>query len=365
MKQQLAARNRRRLLFSVLLGVLGCTPEKSEVLNEVFSVAKPWRQRVEIARPYVAQIKAFQHVEIRAYEKGYLQGIFVDEGQFIKTGTKMFQIMPFLMNAELQRAKAELEISKIECSNTEKLLEQKVVSKNEFALAKAKVDKFDAELNLAQTHLNMTTLKAPFDGIVDRFRVRLGSLIEEGELLTNLADISKLWVYFNLSESDYLAIMKKKKEGISVTSVRLALANGQLYDQPGHIDTIESDFDSETGNVPCRATFPNPDMLLRHGETGNVLLPDVIDNALVIPQKVTFEVVDKRYVYVVDDKNVVEAREIIIEKEVPHLFAIKSGLLDTDSVLVEGLGKVTKGSVVKTKLVEKAEVMQGLKLLAQ
>lgn len=353
------------LITGLLLSVTSCKHKDTEDLSGTFSVTKPWQQKVEIARQYVAQIKAIQHIEIRAYEKGYLQEIFVDEGQLVKKGVKMFQIMPFLMDAEYKKAKAEFDISKIEYVNTEKLASKKVVSSNELALAKAKYDKFAAELNLAKTHLDMTTIKAPFEGIVDRFRVRLGSLIEENVLLTNLSDIRKLWVYFNLSEADYLTYMANNKGNKSAVDVKLILANGATYEHPGQIDTIEADFDSETGNVPFRATFPNPDLLLRHGETGNVLLSKTIDNALVIPQQATFEVVDKRFVYVVDEKGVIDAREIVVEKEVPTLFVIRSGLTEKDTVLLEGIGKMSKGKVIRTKLLAKPEVIQSLKLRAE
>jgi membrane fusion protein (multidrug efflux system) len=350
------------LLASLSLGAIGCKDENHEEQTGNFSVTKPWRDKVEFTRKYVAQIRAIQHIEIRAFEKGYLQDIFVDEGQLIKKDSKMFQIMPYLMNAEYKKAKAEYEISRIEYVNTEKLAKKNIVSPNELALAKAKLDKSSAELNLAKTHLDLTTLKAPFDGIMDRFRVRLGSLVEEGELLTTLSDITKLWVYFNLSEADYLNYMGSIKEKGSASTIQLLLANGKLYEHSGQIDTIEADFDNETGNVPLRATFPNPDLLLRHGETGNVLLAEKIDNALVIPQKATFEVMDKRYVYVVNEKGVLDAREIVVEKEIPHLFVIKSGLTEQDTVLLEGIGKLSKGKVIRTKLLAKSEVIQGLEL---
>jgi membrane fusion protein (multidrug efflux system) len=327
-------------------------------------VTKPWRKNVDINKEYVAQIRAIQHIEIRAFEKGYLQEIYVDEGQQIKKGQKMFQIMPYLVQAEYSKAKAEYDISEIEYTQTAKLARQKVVSKNELALAKAKFDRTKASLDLAKTHLDLATIIAPFDGMMDRFRVRLGSLVEEGELLTTLSDISQLWVYFNVSERDYLNYMALKKEGVKLDNIQLRLANGTIYDHPGHLETIEADFDSETGNVAFRANFPNPDFLLRHGETGNVIISDVIHSALVIPQKATFEVLDKKYVFVVDPKGKVEQREITIEKEVPHLFVVKSGLTEEDTVLIEGLGKVHKGQIIKTKFQNMADVMKSLELAA-
>lgn len=327
-----------------------------------YNVTKAWRKNVEIKREYVAQIRAYQHIEIRAFEKGYLQDIYVDEGQYIKKGEKMFQIMPLLLKAEYEKASAEYEISSIEYKNTRNLARKKVVSKSELALAKAKLDKSKAELDLAKAHLDMTTIVAPFDGIMDRFKVRLGSLIEEGEHLTSLSDNSKLWVYFNVSERDYLNYMKFKKDTGKVGVAGLLLANGDLYDHQGTIDTIQADFDNETGNVAFRATFPNPDRLLRHGETGNVVISETLESALVIPQKATFEVLDKKFVYVVDENSKVAAKEIVIEKEVPHLFVVKSGITEQDTVLLEGLGKVKNGSVIKTKFSQLNDVMKSLEL---
>jgi membrane fusion protein (multidrug efflux system) len=350
------------LIVGLSLGIVGCQKKNNEELSSFFTVTRPWREKVEITQQYVAQIRGIQHIEIRSFEKGYLQNIFVDEGQTVSKGEKMFQIMPYLANAEFKKAKAEYEISKIELSNTEKLAKENVVSANELALAKAKCAKFTAELDLAKTHLDMTTIKAPFAGVVDRFQVRLGSLLEEGELLTTLSDIDKLWVYFNLSESDYLNYMKTYREKNAVSTVRLLLADGKPYKYPGQIDTIEADFNNETGNIPFRATFPNPEHLLRHGETGNILLTKTIDSALVVPQKATFEVLDKKYVYVVNEKGVVDVREIVVDKEVSHLFVIKSGVSEQNTILLEGIGKLSKGDVVRTKLIAKSEVLQGLEL---
>ena len=356
-----------KLLFSflILLSFTACKEEAHHVEAGSFSVTKPWRQTVEVNQAYVAQVRAIQHIEVRAFEKGYLEKIFVDEGQLIKKGDKMFQIMPVLMNAEYDKAKAEFEVSTIEYNQTKKLAKQKVVSENELALGKAKNEKAKAELDLAKAHLDLTTISAPFEGIMDRFKVRLGSLVEEGELLTTLSDISSLWVYFNVSERDYLNYMELKKEkGADAAVVKLTLANGTVYEHEGKIDTIEADFDNETGNVAFRASFPNPDQTLRHGQTGNVLLKEHIQNALVIPQKATFEVLDKRFVYIIDNKGAVQQREIEIEKEIPHLYVVKSGVTEQDTVLLEGLGKVNKGQVIKTKFQEMSSVMKSLELAA-
>lgn len=190
-------------LCAVLFGT-SCKSNKEEKEEEIkFLVTSPLKKDTLITRNYVCQIRSIQHIELRALEKGYLQNIYVDEGQFVKKGQTMFQIMPLIYNAELQKAQAEANFAEIEYQNTKQLSEKNVVSPNELALAKAKFDKAKAELSLAQTHLQFTEIKAPFDGIMDHFQVRLGSLVDEGDLLTTLSDNSQMCFYFNVPESVY------------------------------------------------------------------------------------------------------------------------------------------------------------------
>ena len=350
-------------LLALAIGVIAFLHfnSKEEIVESEFPITTPWRETLEIKKEYVAQIRAVQHIELRSLEKGYLQNIYVDEGQFVHKGQKMFQLMPLLLQADLNKAQAEYRLAKIEYDNTLILHKRDIVSVNELMLTKARLDKAHAEMDRAQTHLSFSTIKAPFDGIMDRFNVRLGSLVNEGDLLTTLSDNSKMWLYFNVSESDYIDYMQHKKNDDKVPA-ELVMANGSLFAYPGKVDTIEADFNNTIGNVAFRATFPNPDRLLRHGETGTVLLTKKYEDALVIPQKATFEVLDKKFVYIVNEKNEIRSQQITIAAEVPHLFIIASGLNDDDKILLEGLGKVHMGDIIKTKLQDHETVRQGLML---
>lgn len=329
-----------------------------------FLVTSPVKKDTTITRDFVCQIHSVQHIELRALEKGYLEKIYVDEGQFVKKGQLMFQIMPRLYQAELQRAEAEANFAEIEYQNTKRLAESNVVAPNELALVKAKLDKAKAELSLAQVHLDFTQVRAPFDGIMDHFHVRLGSLVDEGDLLTTLSDNHEVWVYFNVPEAEYLNYMAKNNMD-SVMEVQLLLANGKLFDYPGRVTTIEADFNNETGNIAFRATLPNPKGLLRHGETGSALLETPLRNALLIPQKATFEILDKRYVFVVDEEEVVHSRQIVIGAEMPDLYEVKSGLKEGERFLLEGLRKVRDGDKILVNYQDPKEVMEHLKVYAE
>jgi membrane fusion protein (multidrug efflux system) len=359
-----------RILMSLCLGVFlfnsscqsghGHQEEESSKLL----VTSPVKMDTSINKSYVCQIRSIQHIELRALEKGYLQKIFVDEGQSVKSGQLLFQIMPTLYEAELRKAQAEADFAEIEYKNTESLANRNVVAPNELAMAKAKLEKAKAELALAQVHLQFTQIRAPFDGMIDRFHVRVGSLLDEGELLTELSDNSKMWVYFNVPEAEYLEYesnVKAKEQ----TKVSLALANSKMFGYAGVIETIEADFNNETGNIAFRATFPNPKLLLRHGETGNIMLEVPLKDALLIPQKATFEILDKKYVFVIDEHNVVKSRQIDVAAEMPHLYAVEAGLAENDKILLEGLRLVRENDKIDYDLVKPQTALAQLDLYAE
>lgn len=349
-------------LFLSLAGCGNHHEHKEE--KERHLVTSPIQMDTTITKDYVCQIRSIQHIELRALEKGYLQNIYVDEGQQVKKGQMLFQIMPNIYEAEMQKSKAEVEFADIEYRNTLNLAEKKIVAPNELAMAKAKLASAKAALTLAQTHLQFTKIAAPFDGIIDRFHVRQGSLLDEGDLLTTLSDNSKMWVYYNVPEAEYLDYKSKYQSGEPL-KVSLRMANNQEFKFPGIVETIEADFDNETGNIPFRATFPNPHGLLRHGETGSVLMRIALKKAIIIPQMATFEVLDKKYVYVVDKHNEVHARQITIGAEIPDLYIISEGLKADEKILLEGIRKVKEGDKIEYGFEDPRKVMSHLQLYTE
>lgn len=343
-----------------LLVVAGCGKHKEKREEEKFLVTSAITKDTLVYKTYVCQIHSIQHIELRALEKGYLQIINVDEGQHVKKGQLLFKIFPVIYEAEAQRAAAEVEYAQIEYQTTKRLADSNIVSQNELALAKAKLSKAKAELELANAHLGFTEIRAAFDGYVGLFHVRLGSLLDEGDLLTTLSDNDKMWVYFNVPEAEYLSYMQNKDKDSHYQEVELQLANNQMFDQKGIIETIEADFNNETGNIAFRATFLNPKRILRHGETGNILMPVPLKNALIIPQKATFEVLEKKHVFVVDENNVIHSREIKVGMELPHLFVVTGGLKNGDRILLEGLRKVKDEQKISYDFISPEKAIAGL-----
>jgi len=349
-----------------LLYNAGCKSEEKEEKKEDVKllVTNPIRRDTTIASDYVCQIRSIQHIELRALERGYLSKIYVDEGQLVKKGQLMFQILPVQYQAELQKAQAEANYAELEYKNTKSLADSNIVSRNELALAKAKLDKAKAEVQVAQVHLGFTEIRAPFDGIMDHFYVREGSLLSEGDLLTILSDNSKMWIYFNVPEAEYLNY-KTGSAANAPLKVKLRMANHEMFQFPGIVETIEADFNNETGNIAFRATFPNPNRLLRHGETGNIIVDKPLKNALIIPQKATFEILDKKYVFVVDDKNVVHQRQVTIAAEMQDLYAISEGLAENEKILLEGIRKVHNNDKITYHFEKPESVLAHLKVYAE
>lgn len=347
-----------------VLSNIGCHTEKEKESKETFLVTSPIKMDTTATKEYVCQIHAIQHIDLRALESGYLEKIFVDEGKFVKKGQLMFQILPIQYKAEYQKAEAEANYVEIEYQNAKLLADSNVISPVQLALVKAKFEKAKAELEVAKVHLGFTEIRAPFDGLMDRFHVRLGSLLDDGDLLTSLSDISNLWVYFNVPEAEYLDY-KKEFKADSTLKVELKMANHQMYDHMGEVKTIEADFNNETGNIAFRATFPNPERLLRHGETGNVVMTVPLKNVLIIPQKATFEVLDQKFVYVVDKNGILKSRKITVSSEIPDLYIIQDGLKENDKILLEGLRKVKENQKIAYDFEQPKKVLAQLKLHAE
>jgi membrane fusion protein (multidrug efflux system) len=337
-------------------------------------VTSPVEMDVTITQQFVCQIHSQRHIDVCALDSGYLEEIAIREGQAVKKGDVMFKILPVLYKAKADAEVAEALVAEREYNNTKQLFEtKKIVSENEVLLFEARRDKAKAKAEMAKAELNFTKIVAPFDGIVDRQRQQLGSLIKEGEILTTLSDNRLMWVYFNVPEARYLEYMSARKEHEAEDRIELLLASGETFPQPGKIGAIEGQFNNETGNIAFRADFPNPDGLLRHGQTGTILIHRTLKNALVIPQRATFEILDKRYVKIVGEDGVADQRLITVKHELDDIFVIdrkvdvkeKIGLEVNDKIVLEGVREVEVGAKVEYEFRKPDEALKNQKFHAE
>ncbi|QNF33783.1 efflux RND transporter periplasmic adaptor subunit [Adhaeribacter swui] len=357
------------LLYLFVFGLLisGCTAqgevEKKNPEIPTLPVTQVITKDTVLHHDYVADIQAQRHVEIRARVKGFLDNIYVDEGQQVKKGQPLFRISSEEYEAELARTKANLNSAiaaakgaQLEVDRVKTLVEKRVVTKSELEVAQAKLNAAKAGIEEAKsaqanaaTKLSYTFIKAPFTGIIDRIPLKVGSLVDEGALLTTLSDLGSVYVYFNVSEKEYLHHIKAQQQGTSTSSevVDLVLADGTRYAQKGKIETVEGVIEANTGAIAFRAKFPNPKQLLKHGSTGRVRLTNEVEEALLIPQKAAFEIQDQNFVYVVDQNNTLKIKNFKPRARLSHFYIVDSGLQPGDKVVYEGVQELRDGLTIK------------------
>lgn len=359
------------LLLSIAAIILlaSCSSKKQNQTIETYQVISPLVTDTVYTKEYVAAINAVQNVEIRTRIKGYIESVFVDEGHAVHKGQTLFSISSKSYQQEVQKTKAttkiamaDLKSAEIELENAEKLFNKKIIGKPEYDLAKVKVEALKAKVEEALSNeeqaihkLSYAEIKAPFDGIINRIPNKIGSLVEEGTLLTTISNNKEVFTYFNVSEKEYLdlttEVNNKNNNTNKKETVSLILANGDIYKYKGVIETTESEFDQSTGNIAFRAKFPNPENLLKHGGNGKIVIEKSIHNAIIIPQKSTFEIQDKLYVYVLTQNNTLQQRNIISNIRLPQLYIVESGLKKDERILYEGVQSVKEGDKISPVLI--------------
>ncbi|MDQ0108570.1 membrane fusion protein (multidrug efflux system) [Chitinophaga terrae (ex Kim and Jung 2007)] len=316
-------------------------------------------------RSYVTDIEAVQNVEIRARVNGFLDKIYVDEGQAVKKGQLLFGISDAEYRAELAKAKAvltsliaESRSAALEAERVKLLVDKKVIVASELevvnsklAAAQAKIEEARSAVANAEMHLSFTSIRAPFDGVIDRIPLKKGSLITEGTLLTSVSDTREVFAYFNVSETEYLQYSKSISKSPHNQQVSLVLADGTNYQYPGQIETVEAEFEENTGSIAFRAKFPNPSGLLKHGASGKVRLTTAVDSAVIIPQKAVFEMQDKNYVFVVDASNKVKMKNFIPQARFAHFYIVESGLEPGERIVCEGVRNIRDGIQISPRKV--------------
>lgn len=343
--------------------LFSCSSQKEKNTKpEAFAATVPVQKDTVFSKEYVADLQAVKNVEIRSRVKGFIDKIHVDEGELVKQGQLLFSISAQEYTDDLQRAKAQLKSAQadlksleVELRNVKGLFSKNIISKTEVELAEAKVDAAEAkcqearsDVSTAQLNVSFTQIKAPFSGYINRIPNKLGSLVEEGTMLTTISDNETIYAYFRVAEFEYLSFMKSK--GITnKKDLHLLLADNSRHSEPGVVETVEGEVDKATGNIAFRAKFANPKRLIKHGSSGKVSIDFDLKNALLIPMSATFEVQENYYVYVVDASNTVHARRIVPTVSLNDYYVVSKGLTVQDKFLLEGIQLVKDGQKIQLK----------------
>ncbi|SNC64848.1 membrane fusion protein, multidrug efflux system [Hymenobacter gelipurpurascens] len=362
------------LLFPPLLGLglSGCgansqaentKPEAPPTLPVAQLVARD----TVLSHEYVADIQAVRNVEIRARVEGFLEQIYVDEGKPVRKGQLLFRINDAPYKTQLSQAravlgsaKAQAQVAKLELSRVQLLTAKNIISKTELDVAQAKYCAAQAQIDEARSaetaaalSLSYTQVRAPFDGVINRIPLKMGSVIEDGTLLTTVSDTRAVYAYFNVSEAEYLEYTRNGQQDSarSTNNARLVLADGSTYNVKGKIETVEGQFQANTGSIAFRARFDNPDKLLRHGASGKVRITNTVSDAVLVPQKAVFEIQDKNYVFLVDNAGKVQQHEFKPKTRLATYYLVASGLKPGQRVVCEGTQDLRNGAQITPRMV--------------
>lgn len=320
------------------------------------------------------------NVEIRSQVDGYLDKIYVEEGAYVRAGQPLFKIdsraygeQMNMATANLQVANANIQKAKVEVDRLQPLVAAKVVSdvqlrtaKANYAAAVAAASQAKASVGGARINVGFTTITAPVSGYIGRIPHKKGSLISRTDPnpLTLLSDISEIYAYFSLSELDFIGFQNKyagatlQEKLKNMPMVELVIADNSIYSEKGKMSIVDGQFDKTTGAISVRAVFPNANGTLRTGNTGRVRMPQLISNALVVPQESTFEIQDKTYVYVVGKDQKVTSKPIKISGKTENYYFVSEGLQPGEKIVYVGLGNLKDGASIKPKVISSDSLLR-------
>ncbi len=358
-------------LFCATIFATSCNNKPAIPEAETFQVVRPLIKDIEYNNEYVTDIQSVNHAEVRSRIKGYIEKVHVDEGQKVVAGQLLFTLSSPEYQQEVQKARAahknavaDLKAVKVELLNMKSLMEKEIISKAEYDVMKARVEALEADVEEADAHrqqaeqnLKYANITAPYEGTINRIPKKMGSLIDEGEMLTSISDDREMFAYFNLSETDYLDYVSHLSPNDS-KKVSLILANNEPYPVKGNVEIIASEFDRSTGNIAFRARFANPDKILKHGSNGKIVVSKKVRNAMVIPQKSSYEIQDLTYVFVVDRDSTVRQRNVTLALRIPHYFILEGGLNEGETIVYEGVQRLRDQMKVTPEPISLEEVIR-------
>ena len=355
--------------LALLLALVSCGEKQGmpEANNE-YAVITVQATDAQLETSYPATIKGLEDIEIRPKVSGFITKLCVDEGDFVRKGQPLFQLERVQFEAAVRSAEANVNVIKTNIKTQELNLENKrmlhgkgIISnfdlqsaENQLESLKAQLAQAQAGLTDARNNLSYCTVTSPVSGVVGSIPYRLGSLVSAStpQPLTTVSNIETMYAYFSMTEKQMLALTREKG-GIAAAmdkmpAVKLQLADGSEYPLAGNVSAISGVIEAGTGSVQMRATFANPERVLRSGGAGAILVPVKSEGCILVPQKATYDIQNKKFVYVVGDDNKVTGREneVLVLNDGQNYIVVK-GLKAGERIVVEGVNQLKTGNVIK------------------
>lgn len=320
-----------------------------------------------LTKPYSSILLANGSVEVRPRVSGYIFKQHVNEGDYVKAGDLLFTIDTVQVVAEInvaranvEAAKAQVETAQLTFDTKNELFKQQIISANDLqmaqnslASAKAALAQCQAALVNAERNLEFCKVTSPIDGLVGIIPYSPGNLVSSTSTnpLTTITDVAKMRCYFSISEREALALSRQygspEEIAAALPEVELNLVDGSRYPYKGRVITVSGVPDGTTGSIRIRADFPNPEMMIKSGFSGTLLMPTTVEDAIVIPQQASYEIQSKRFVYVVSDSNTVHATPIeVLSLNDGTNFVVTSGLKAGQKIVTDGVTFLREGQTI-------------------
>lgn len=321
---------------------------------------------ISLESVYPATIKGKTDIDVRPMISGNIVAVHVDEGQHVTKGQPLFTIDQTQYLAAVEQAQASVnsartavESQEISVKSNRALRDKNIISEqamqlseNQLAQAKASLAQAEAALINARKNLSYTQVVAPSSGVIGAIPLRVGALASpSGQALTTVSDNSQVYAYFSLTERQILDMTENGAKNLNTAiaempAVKLKLANGQIYPKEGHVATVSGVIDASTGASTVRALFDNQSGVLRSGSTGSVIVPMELNDVIIVPQTATTESQDIRFVFTVDENNVLHQTAIeVLPVQDGKNFVVTSGLNPGDVIVVQGVGTAARNGV--------------------
>jgi membrane fusion protein (multidrug efflux system) len=331
-------------------------------------------QHTTLFTDFPATIQGQQNIEIRPKIDGYIESIYVDEGATVRKGQPLFKISAPQYEQEVRSAQADIKIAQADVNaaqmNVAKvrpLVEKNIISKYELESAQytlqskqAALAQANARLVNARVNLGYTAITSPVNGVVGPIPYKIGSLVSGNTVqpLTTVSNIGNIYAYFSVNEKQSLEFNRTttgatiEQRLATLPPVTLILADGTEFPGKGKVETASGLINTETGSVSVRATFPNPGNVIRSGSSGTVRIPHEVDTALMIPQKATYEIQGKKFVYVLESTGTIRSQEIrVMPGSNGQFFVVLEGLKAGDRIVLEGVASLREGAPIKPRMV--------------
>ena len=319
------------------------------------------KEDATVYQEYTANLEGQQNVEIRPKVNGFIQKIYVDEGQVVKKGQLLFKLETNTLSQDASAAKANVTAAQVEVDRLKPLVDRKIISEVQLETAKAKLAQAKAAYGSIAANINFGTIVSPVNGVIGSLPYREGSLVSAtSEMpLTTVSDTKIVRAYFSMNEKQLLFFNKTFKGATTAEKLKnapevsLLLVDGSEYDQKGKLATINGLVDPSTGTTQFRAEFNNPQAILRSGSSGIIRLPIEQKDVMLIPQNAIFEVQGKQMIFVVGQGNKVKSKVITTSGTSELNFIVTGGLEVGDQVVVEGASKLKDDTEIVPQPVSK------------